>query len=56
MAVQFQYAVRFKNFNFKATVPLDYIRINKDQALQNWKKRQQMAEGQKAGDDEVGEF
>ena len=37
---QLRFVVRYKSFGQKMTVPMDYIRVTKDQQLANQKKRQ----------------
>jgi hypothetical protein len=45
-AILSKYLIKFKTFQGKATVPLDYIRITRDQMAQNLKKQEQIAKGQ----------
>jgi hypothetical protein len=45
-AILQKYLVKFKHSQTKATVPLDYIRITRDQMVQNATKRQQILNGE----------
>ena len=45
-STQIRFVVRYKDFGQKMTVPLDYIRVRKDQLIKNEKKRKQAASNQ----------
>ena len=45
-STQIRFVVRYKDFGQKMTVPLDYIRLRKDQVMKNEKKRKQAESNQ----------
>lgn len=49
-----KYIVRFKHNSAKVTVPLDYIRITRDQMVSNLHKKQHLLNGD--SDENVGDF
>ena len=52
-----KFLVKFKHYPHKVTVPLDYIRLTKDQFMQNEKRKAQLLNGGDAGADQaIGEF
>ncbi len=55
-----KYLVKFKNFPSKQSVPLDYIRLTRDQVFLNQRKFEQIKNGEISGkggaDEEIGDL
>lgn len=55
-AILTKYQVKFKHQQVKAVVPLDYIRITRDQMAQNLQRKDQLLNGELVDTTEVGDL